>query len=473
VKLYNTLGRKLQPFKPQSPNVVKVYSCGPTVYDYAHIGNLRAFIFADTLRRTLSAQGYTVHHVMNITDVGHLSSDADVGEDKLEKGAKREGKTVWDIADQYTQSFLKDTQSLNILQPNGYKGRVDGYARATDFIPQQIEIISTLLEKKYAYITKEAIYFDVTKQKDYGKLSGQKLEEKETAVREEVVQDTDKRHPYDFALWFFAVGRFEDHALQWQSPWGSGFPGWHLECSTIIHETLHEPIDIHTGGVDHIGTHHTNEIAQTEAAFGHPLAQYWLHNEFVLVNGTKMSKSLGNFYTLRDVREKGYDPLAFRLLMLQAHYRSQLNFSWGSLEAAQTFLNRIRGWADLAHQTPEQFSEVNQTYQPALEKIYAALSQDLNTTEALGWLSGLVNQTDTHGWSPKDLAMLLKQLDDVFGLGLSERLDITDQQKSLLHDRSKARQSSDWAAADAIRQKLEKEHIGVRDSNFGQIWFRL
>ena len=473
MKLYNTLGRELQTFKPLSPKVVKVYSCGPTVYDYAHIGNLRAFIFADTLRRTLSSQGYTVRHVMNITDVGHLSSDADTGEDKLEKGAEREGKSVWDVAKKYTQSFLDDARSLQIMQPNGYEGMPDGYARATDFIPQQIAMIVSMLEKEYAYITKDAIYFDVTKQEAYGELSGQKLEDKETAVREEVVQDAQKHHPYDFALWFFAVGRFKDHAMQWDSPWGRGFPGWHLECSAIIHETLQDPIDIHTGGVDHIGTHHTNEIAQTEAAFGHSLANYWLHNEFVLVDGTKMSKSLGNFYTLHDIREKGYDPLAFRLLVLQAHYRSQLNFTWESLEAAQTFLVRIRAWADLAHQKPSTKTEVADTYHHALEKMRVALSQDLNTTEALGWLSGLVNQSETHGWNPQSLLELLREIDAMFGLALSDRPDIAAEQKKRLEERATARQANDWETADTIRKSLEKENIGVRDSKYGQVWFRL
>jgi cysteinyl-tRNA synthetase len=285
IKVFNTLTRRIEDFKPISEEVVTLYTCGPTVYDYQHIGNFRKLVFDDTLRRTLSSSGYNVKHVMNITDVGHLVSDADEGEDKLEKGATREGKTVWQVAEHFTQAFKQDSDKLNILKPNGYKGENDNYARATDFINEQIDLIKILISKDFAYISENAIYFDVAKLPDYGELSGQKLSDKEVGVREEVVTDSNKRSPQDFALWFFLKGHYQHHAMHWPSPWGNGFPGWHLECSAIIHTLLKDPIDIHTGGVDLIGVHHTNEIAQTEAAYGNKLANYWVHSEHLLVDG--------------------------------------------------------------------------------------------------------------------------------------------------------------------------------------------
>lgn len=471
MKLYNTLSRQLEELTT-TDKTIKIYSCGPTVYDYAHIGNLRAFIFADTLRRVIEASGYSVKQVMNITDVGHLASDGDEGDDKLEKGAAREGKSVWDVADQYTQAFLTDAKELNILPPNGYHGQPSGYARATDFINTQIAMVQLLIDKGYAYQTTQAIYFDVTKLEDYGKLSGQKLGDKEVGARSEVIVDKHKQHPYDFAVWFFTVGRFKDHIMHWASPWGPGFPGWHLECSAIVHDTLGEPIDIHTGGVDHIGTHHTNEIAQTEAAYGTDLAHIWMHNEFVMVDGAKMAKSLHNFYTLRDITEKGFNPLAFRLLILQAHYRSPLNFTWKSLKAAQSFLQSLQAWADLQHQTPAKPSAVGDTYRQALSNISTSVQNDLNTPEALGWLSGLVNQSEVHGWHRADLKEFLEKIDQLFGLDLTVRHDISPTQKDLLNQRDTARQHQDWPMADKLREQLSQHHIAVRDTDFGQVWSR-
>ncbi|MBX4197590.1 cysteine--tRNA ligase, partial [Candidatus Saccharibacteria bacterium] len=328
MKVYNTLSRQVEDFQPLRPDLVRLYTCGPTVYDYAHIGNLRAYVFNDTLRRVLEAADYQVKHVMNITDVGHLVSDEDEGEDKLERGAARDQKSVQEIAEFYIEAFEADIAQLNILPPNGYRGPHGPYALATDFIEQQVEIVKILIDKDFAYQTEQAIYFDVSKPQDYGKLTGQKLSDKEVAARAEVVTDAAKRHPQDFGLWFFRTGRFANHSLHWPSPWGDGFPGWHLECSAIIHATLGEPIDIHTGGVDHIGTHHTNEIAQTEAAFGIQLAKYWMHNEHLLVDNQKMSKSKGNYFRLQDIIDHDYEPLALRLLFLQSHYRSQMNFTW-------------------------------------------------------------------------------------------------------------------------------------------------
>lgn len=460
MKLYNTLSRKLEDFQPISDGVVTLYTCGPTVYDYAHIGNWRSFVFDDTLRRALEASGYRVKHVMNVTDVGHLTSDADEGKDKLEAGAEREGKTVWDVAKHYTDTFVRDSKKLNILPPNGYSGSAGPYARATDFIPQQIEIIKLLLDKSYAYQTDQAIYFDTSKLPSYGELSGQKLVDKEVGARDEVVTDTNKRHPQDFALWFFLVGRFANHSMKWPSPWGDGFPGWHLECSAIIHATLGDPIDIHTGGVDHIGTHHPNEMAQTEAAYGHKLARYWLHNEFVLVDGQKMAKSLGNFITLEDVIQKGYDPLALRMLYLQTHYRSQMNFTWEALGGAQNRLKSLYNWADLVH----QHSASGQTLAGSSQDYSSAVADDLSTINVLILIESNMDK------APKP--DLLEKAEQVLGLGLTNRPDIDNAQKALIAEREKARSSQDWAKADEVRQKLSTQGIEINDTPNGPIWSR-
>jgi cysteinyl-tRNA synthetase len=474
IKLYNTLGRKLEDFKPINLDEVTLYTCGPTVYSYYHVGNLRNAVFNDTLRRTLEASGYKVKHVMNITDVGHLDSDADEGEDKLEAGALREDKSVWDVADFYAEAFKHDMSALNVLSPNGYNGNDGPYAKATDFINQQIELIKILLEKNYAYRAEEAIYFDVSKLPSYGELSGQKLSEKEVAVREEVVRDVQKKNPQDFALWFFLVGRFKEHSMHWPSPWGNGFPGWHLECSAIVHATLGDPIDIHTGGVDHIGTHHPNEMAQTEAAFGHKLANFWVHNEHLLIEGHKMSKSLNNIYTLKNITDKGYDPLAVRLLFLQAHYRTQMNFTWEALDAAQVFLKRLQAWADLKFQkTAYRQVGVGDTYQPAIEKMKAALTNDLNSAEALGWLSGLVNQSEDHGIDLSMLQKTLEEIDKLLGLNLSSRENINDHIKQTVDERAQARSDKDWQASDQLRVKLLEQGIEVSDTANGQIWRRV
>lgn len=480
MKLYNTLNRRVEDFKPQDATHVSVYTCGPTVYDYYHIGNLRNAVFNDTLRRTLQSSGYSVKHVMNITDVGHLVSDADDGEDKLEKGAKREGKTVWEVAEHYTEAFKTDMTTMNVLPPNGYhsENHNDTYARATDFIEQQIAIVTLLLEKGFAYQTDQAIYFDVSKLPDYGILSGQRLADKEVGVRSDVVTDSAKRNPHDFVVWFFAVGHFAHHTMQWESPWGSGFPGWHLECSAIIHATLGDPIDIHTGGVDHIGTHHPNEMAQTEASFGHKLAHFWVHNEFILVDGAKMSKSKGNSYTLKNITDKGFDPLALRLLYLQTHYRNELNFSWDNLQAAQNRLNDLRAWADLRHQpsTEAMSEELYTLWEKTLDTMQTALKNDLDTPSALATLSQLVNwmvSNPTPNRDGKHSGGALAIIDSLLGLNLDGRADITEPQKQLIQDRQRARESSDWATSDKLRDDLLKQDIGVRDTAYGQVWFRL
>jgi len=468
IKLYNTLVRQKQDFTPIKNGEVKLYTCGPTVYDYAHIGNLRSFVFDDTLRRMLESAGYQVNHVMNITDVGHLSSDADEGEDKLEKGAKRESQSVWEVAQKYIDAFKNDVKELNILEPTGNNGE---YAKATDFISQQIDIVKILIDKGFAYQTDNAIFFDVTKLDDYGKLTGQKLADKEVGARDDVVVDSQKHHPQDFALWFFKVGRFADHSMSWPSPWGDGFPGWHLECSAIIHATLGEPIDIHTGGVDHIGTHHTNEIAQTEAAYDIKLANYWLHNEHLLVDNSKMSKSKGNYYTLKEVKDRGYNPLALRLLFLQSHYRSQSNFSWESMEAAQTALNNIYAWSDMRFQSKES-KELKSEYDESFIKIKDSLEDDLSTPEALGILNGMINRVEELGGDSDAIADHADRLEKLLGLGLSGRQDITIEQKKLITEREAARNKQDWQSADHLRQKLLDVNLEVKDTAQGPVWRR-
>jgi len=450
MKLYNTASRQLEDLGPIRP--IKLYTCGPTVYDYAQIGNLRNTIFNDTLKRALVAAGYEVNHVMNITDVGHLTSDADEGHDKLEKGAEREGKTVWEVADFYLQEFHANVSALNILPP-------DKEARATDYIDQQIALIGNLVDNGFVYQTKQAIYFDVTKLSDYGKLSGQSLADKLTGARGDVVTDPHKHHPQDFAVWFFTVGHFEGHTMQWDSPWGKGFPGWHLECSAIIQTLLGNPIDIHTGGVDHIGTHHTNEIAQTEAATGKPLAKIWVHNEFLMANGAKMSKSLGNYYILRDLTERGYHPLAFRLLMLQSHYRSQINFTFEALEAAQHFLLNLYNWAETSHQ-PHLPILPDDVITPIKE----AVTNDLGTPEAIAGIAKLTHERPS--------SQLLHELDELFGLDLAKRVDITAEQKQLIADRETARNNKDFAESDRIRVQLTSVGVTLDDSPAGTIWRR-
>lgn len=469
MKLYNTISRKIEDFKPVNDDKIKLYTCGPTVYHYAHIGNLRNVIFNDTLRRTLEINNYKVDHVMNITDVGHLISDGDEGDDKLEKGAAREGKTVWEVADFYLGAFNKHSKALNVLPPTRT-------IRATHAINSQIEMIEILLKKGFAYKTRQAVYFDVSRLDDYGKLSGQKLSDKEVGVRKEVVTDNDKKHPQDFALWFYTVGHFKDHQMRWESPWGEGFPGWHLECSAIIHQELSEPIDIHTGGVDHIGTHHTNEIAQSEAAFDKPLARFWLHNEFLHQDGGKMSKSGGETITLDDVIKKGYDPLALRLFYLQSHYRSHADFTWENLDAAQNRLKDLWAFADLKHQTNYEswvIDEDEQTYDGMIGGQIREFSEDLDTPGALGFLSSYISHVESNGYNKKYFQKFLEALDQIYGLNMATRLDIDDSQKKLIAGREKIRTEKNWAKSDELRDELKEQGIGLRDTDHGAIWYRL
>lgn len=467
MKLYNTLTRTIEPFKAITDKRVSMYSCGPTVYDYQHIGNYSGYIYWDVLSRYLDYLGFTVKHVMNITDVGHLVSDQDEGEDKLEKGAAREGKSTRQVADFYTTDFMAGVKALNLKPPSQY-------AKATDFIDQQLQMVELLINQGFAYQTKQAIYFEVSKLADYGKLTGQRLADKEVAVRPQVVSDQNKRNPHDFAIWFFAVGRFATHEMRWPSKWGEGFPGWHLECSAIVHATLGDPIDIHTGGIDHIGTHHTNEIAQTEAAYKHQLANYWLHNNHLMVNDQKISKSLNNGYRLQDLDKKNYSPMDFKLFVLQSHYRKAGNFSWSNLEAAKNRLKQFEAMADLKWQTLNQPARLNK--EEVLAQIFEPLGQDLNTPLALAQLGDFAAKLQAQGAADGDKSILqaiLQAIDLVFGFELSNRPDIDESSQKLIVQRQKAKTASDYQEADRIRDQLDTLGIGLNDTADGCIWYRL
>lgn len=468
IRLYNTLTRKIEDFKPIRKGRVGLYTCGPTVYNFAHIGNLRTYIFEDILRRTLEYSGYRVRHVMNITDVGHLTSDADAGEDKLEKGAKREGKTVWDIARFYTQAFLRDIRALNIK-------RAHTLIPATSAIKEQIAIIKKLFKGGFAYETPEAVYFDVLKFRDYTKLSRQRLEEKKVGARADVVEDPAKKHPQDFALWFKRVGKFKNHTMHWPSPWGDGFPGWHIECSAISTSTLGQPFDIHTGGVDHISVHHTNEIAQSEGAFKKPLANVWMHGEFLFVADSKMAKSAGTFLTLHELEKKEFDPFAFRYLVLTSHYRSKLNFTWESLAGAAQSLDRLRGFIRtlLSAGRGRAKSDKKETLKKYKKEFADVLYNDLDTARALSIFWTLMHAYNSFPdrFDPSALLKLVYSFDTVLGLGLSKikKIALPADVKKLAAERELCRKEKKWREADEIRLKIEKAGFRVRDSKKGPV----
>lgn len=463
--LTNTLTHKKERFEPINPPYVGLYTCGMTVYDYAHIGHGRKYVTDDLLKRLLVVSGYKVKHVQNVTDVGHLVSDADEGEDKLEKGASKTGKSVWDVAAFFTDNFYSSMDKLNILRP-------DIICRATDHIREQIEMINKLFENGFAYDTPEAVYYDTTKFKSYGELTGQKQEDKKIAVREAIKTGDYKKHPADFALWFKRVGRFADHAMHWDSPWGDGFPGWHIECSAMGIKYLGEQFDIHTGGEDHIPVHHTNEIAQSEGATGRrPFVKYWLHYAFLMVDGKKMSKSLGNFYTIDDIEEKGFDPLALRYLYLNAHYRDPLNFTLDSLESAQSALSKIRNQISGLKNSDRKIlsQEKNQKVDAFRKDFMACISDDLNTPKALAvfWemLKSNIPSEDKY-----DLAM---SFDEILGLNLENtfRQDVSDlpnKVKELVAERQKLREHGKFEESDKIRGKIMKLGFLVEDTSQGQ-----
>lgn len=453
MKLYNTLSRKVEDFEPLNPPHVGMYACGPTVYDYTHIGHLRKYVGDDILRRVLESTGYEVKHVMNITDVGHLVSDQDQGEDKMEKGARESGRTVWEVAKFFEDYFWNSVEKVNIKRPNIV-------ARATEHIKEQIKLIQKLEKNGFIYLTEHAIYFDISKFPNYTKLSGQKLEEKETGVRGDVFVDKKKKNPYDFALWFFTVGHFKDHTMRWSSSWGEGFPGWHIECSAMSMEYLGDSFDIHTGGIDHIPVHHTNEIAQSEAATNQPFVRYWVHHNFLVVEGKKMSKSEKNFYRIDEILQKGYGPLSLRYLFLTALYRDGLNFTWKSLAAAQQALNNLREEIRLWEQPK---GDVGQYWQRFLE----AAKMDLNMPKAVAVMWEMVKSDNPSSQKSKDLL----EMDKILGLGLDQYLgkpiEVPDEVIKLVRKREQVRNKGDYKESDKLRHQVKKLGYEIDDTPKG------
>lgn len=453
IYLYNTLTKKKELFEPINNKEVKMYSCGPTVYSYAHIGNFRTYIFVDSLRRVLKYNRFKMNHVMNITDVGHLTSDADTGEDKMEKAARKEGKNPYEIAKFYTDAFMKDMKKLNIDMP-------EIITKATDNIPQMLEMVQEIVDNGYGYETSTGIYFDVSKLDKYPVLSNNSVEGQEAGARIEV--DNEKRNPYDFAVWIKAP---ENHIMKWDSPWGKSYPGWHIECSAMGRRFLGENFDIHTGGVDHIPIHHENEIAQCKGSFGHNPANFWMHCEFLLVDGGKMSKSLGNVYTLDELQEKGIEPIAYKLFCFSSHYRNKLNFTFEGAKASQISLNRLRqGYQNHKNGNQDIESSVISEYE---ERFHRAINDDLNMPAAMGIVWEVVRYETK---SPK-LAELLLKFDEVLGLEINQipenNRELPDEIIKLIEQRNIARENKNWEESDRIRDELQNRGYSVKDTKNG------
>ncbi|MDB5183600.1 MAG: cysS [Candidatus Saccharibacteria bacterium] len=472
VRLHNTLSKEVEVFASQEPNLVKLYTCGPTVYDYPTVGNWAAYIYWDTLVRTLRADGYSVERVMNITDVGHLVSDADDGEDKLEKGARREGKTAWEVAKFYTDDFLAGMEALNLITP-------EHITKATEYIPQQLELVRTLKNKGFTYQIDDGIYFDTSKFPTYADFAELDLADQRAGAR--VAFNEEKRNPSDFALWKFSPAD-EKRDMEWETPADlldgdvrMGFPGWHLECSAMAMDILGHTLDIHTGGIDHIPVHHTNEIAQSEGATGVKFSNYWLHSNHLKVDGTKISKSLGNGYTLANLQEKGFSPLDYRMFVLQGQYRNEGNFTFDNLTAAQNRRTHWRNIAALRHQTHQTTGVNGDNPSPAvIGKIKEALNDDLNTPLALSVIDEVFSHLESHSIDKIDrdaLVQLVEEIDELLGLKLAETTpDISDEQKQKIIERERVREAKDWTASDKLRDELHDSGIIIRDTPAGTIW---
>lgn len=468
MKLYNTLSRSIEEFVPNEEGKVKLYTCGPTVYHYAHIGNLRSYIMEDILEKGLRYLGYDVKRVMNITDVGHLTSDSDSGEDKMLKGAKREHKTVLEIAKMYTDAFFQDFGKLNNKVP-------DVVAPATEHIEEYIRLIEVLLQKGYAYSSCGNIYFDVTQLEDYYTLTNHKVDELVVGVREGVEEDPGKRNPADFVLWF-TKSKFEDQQLKWDSPWGVGYPGWHIECSAIAMKYLGEYLDIHCGGIDNIFPHHTNEIAQSEAYLGHKWCNYWIHNEHLVDKDGKMSKSKGEFLTLSLLEEKGYHPLSYRYFCLNSHYRKQLVFSYDSLEGAQKAYFKLRDKTSSLNEGTIENTELIATYQNRFKE---AIESDLNTASMMTVLYDVLKEKEL---TDAEKYFLVKDFDTVLSLDLlipygkdSTRAekDASEEILAKIEERAQAKKDKNFALADQIRDELFQEGIRLIDGRDGTTFERI
>ncbi len=452
LKFYNTLSKTKEVFKPIKKEEVRIYSCGPTVYKNATIGNMRTNIFQDVLRRVLRYNGYTLKHAMNITDVGHLVSDGDEGEDKMLKSAREEKKTPMQIAEHYTQLFFEDLKDLHIETP-------EIVCKATDHIKEMLAYVQKLMENGYAYETSTAIYFDVSKLDKYPILSNLEVENQKAGARVEV--DKEKKNPCDFALWIKAP---ENHLMKWDSPWGPSYPGWHIECSAMGQKYLGEQFDIHTGGIDLIPTHHENEIAQSKGACGRIPANYWLHGEYLLINGGKMSKSLGNVYLLKDIKDRGYDPIVYKLFSYSCHYRNKLNFTWEGIEATAKSLERLRssyqahiqGNDELTKQDREKLVQVE-------ENFHKAINDDLNMPLAMSFVWELARFEKRN----KEVANLLKKFDTVLGIRIdfeNEKEQLPEEILQIIEQRKQARQRKDFGKSDELRDELLKRGYTVKDT---------
>ena len=453
IYFYNTLTKTKDKFEPINKEEVRMYSCGPTVYKDASIGNMRTYIMNDLIRRILKYNGYKIKHAMNITDVGHLVSDADEGEDKMLKSAREMQKSPYEIAAYYTKLFMEDLAKLNVETP-------EVVCKATDHIKDMIKYVQKLLENGYAYETSTAIYFDVSKLDEYGILSGIKLEDQKAGARVDV--DTEKRNPYDFALWIKAK---PNHIMKWESPWGLSYPGWHIECSAMGQKYLGEQFDIHTGGIDLIPTHHENEIAQSKGACGKIPAKFWIHGEYLLINGGKMSKSLNNVYLLKDIIEKGYDPLIYRLFTYSSSYRTKLNFTWEGIDASQKALDKLRaGYQKHLEGNEDIQDEEIAKYEEAFHK---AINDDLNMPLAMSVVWDVVKNSK----KSKKLAELLEKFDTVLALSLDKKSETQDEIPEevikLAEERLKARTEKNWAESDRLRDEISALGYSIKDSKDG------
>ena len=445
LKIYNTASRRLEQFKPAG-EVVKIYTCGPTVYNFQHIGNYAAYIYWDLLIRTLKMDGYAVKRVLNFTDVGHLVSDGDEGEDKLEKGAAREGKSVYEIAKFYGDDFLRNFRALNLIEP-------DVIAHATDYIEADKRAVDKMTEAGFTYETTDGVYFDTSKFERYADFAKLDLEGLKTGAR--VGFNSEKHNASDFAVWKF-IQPGEKHAMRWDYLGRPGYPGWHLECSTIIHEELGEPIDIHTGGADHIPVHHTNEIAQTFAMTGRELSRYWMHCNFITIDGEKISKSLGNVYTLNDLAERGFSPMDFKMWVLSGHYQGTRNFTFAGLAATKQRRLNWRNKIALLYQKASTASLVDGVF----KEVLSVVNNNLNSAEAFSII-------DTSELSMEDW----KEIDELFGLNLiNDSPDVNDAVRDLISERQAARENKDFARSDEIREELKSFGIAIEDTPNGPIW---
>lgn len=448
MKLYNTLTRKVEEFTPQDTERVKIYTCGPTVYSFAHIGNFTAYIYWDLLIRTIRLNGWKEDRVLNITDVGHLASDADDGEDKMEKGARREGKTVWQVAEMYMNDYLANFRALNLIEPTQI-------CRATDFIDEDIALVEALDKKGFVYETSDGLYYDTSKFLTYADFAHLDLENLKAGARVEF--NTEKRNASDFALWKW-VREGEDHAMQWQYRGRAGYPGWHIECATIIHEKLGETIDIHTGGIDHVPVHHTNEIAELEGAYDKQMSRFWVHNNFITIDGEKISKSLGNVYMFSDLEEKGYSHLDYKMWVLQGHFQSERNFSFNDLAAAHQRLENYRNFTALRWQKPA--TDMTEVKVAILEQ----LNNNLNSAGALAELDKAIKNNVPS-------SEFVEFLDEAFGLKLAESTpDISDELKAKIAERKAAKAAKDFKKSDALRDEIAEAGIKLLDGAGEMIW---